>query len=97
VERIERITMQSPTHRLVALIARVVIIFEKLVVVSVRVVVVDGTGAGGQIVLGDFVGADPDETAIFRDCKGVRITLEEWVSVECCVIAHRRVCKERIL
>ena len=45
----------------------------------------------------NFVGKNPDETAIYRDCKGVIITLEERMSVECCAVAHRRVCKERIL
>jgi hypothetical protein len=48
-------------------------------------------------VLRDFIGADPDETTISWDCKGVSITLEEWVSVEFCIIVHRRICKERIL
>lgn len=48
-------------------------------------------------MLRKFVGTNPDETAICRDCKGVIVTLEEWVSVECCAVAHRRVCKERIL
>lgn len=48
-------------------------------------------------MLGNFVGTNPDETAVFRECKCVVTTLEEWVSVECSAVTHRRVCKERIL
>lgn len=48
-------------------------------------------------MFGNFVGTNPDETAIGRDCEGVISTLEEWMSVECGTVAHRRVCKERIL
>lgn len=44
VERIE-VAVESITHRRVALVMSVILILEKLVVVSVRVVVVDGTAA----------------------------------------------------
>ena len=101
VERIERVAVavERVTDRRVTPVALVVIILKNLVVVvSVRVVVVDGTAAGWQIVFRNFVGADPDETAEFRDCKGVvSSSLEEWMSIECGAVAHRRVCEERIL
>lgn len=46
MEPIESVAVELSTHCLVAPITLVVIIFKKLIVVSVRVVFVDGTGAG---------------------------------------------------
>ena len=95
MEPIEGVAVENITHRLVArIVLAIILLLKELVIVFVRVVI---TGARGRVVLGNFVGTDPDETTEFRDCEGVVTSLEEWMSVECGVVAHRRVCKEGIL